>query len=719
MLRFEEMREKFPLLLAVALLVFVPGAALGAPQRRSAPPPAQSVTLGNSAVALTGPWKFSPGDSPWVDGAFLWAQPAFDDADWVTLDLTPQNAQADPFGLQMSPQNQVPGWTANGFPDLAGYAWYRLSIRVTDPAPALALKMPADFDDAYQLYANGRFIGQFGAFSSAPPTLFFARPVSFDLPPAANGQIDLAVRVYMSPNPGLHASGTGVSSNPSLQAPGAGGMHEAPVLGLPLAVQLIQSSQNQTIAFGFFGRLLTLLLFLLIAPGALWAWFRNPRELSFLWLFIALLKTVLYASADSLASLTFLVSRSADIFWLVVVLNPFWLPNWIMVFWYWFDLRKARWIPILAWLTVPLNIFAEYYALSAPQLPSYLRFIPRQWLESGSLYLVAFTCLLLLVVLIYGFFRDRTEAVLAAVPILLLEVAALFNYSSAPYPALHVLGVSIDAVSFSTILLALVIGGLFVRRMVQDRVRQELAHQALTNDLEQARELQQRVLVPEEVNTNCFAVETEYRASQTVGGDFFQTFTGLDGSLLVVIGDVSGKGISAAMLVAVLVGAARTRASETFHAATLLKTLNERLIGRSGGHFATCLVAELRPDGQMRMANAGHLPPYLNGAEIGLEGSLPLGSAVKFEPSTRSMQLRPGDQLTFVTDGVVEARNADGELFGFDRTSAIALQSAANIALAAQEFGQNDDITVLRVHYVGPPIENFAAPTATLSISIP
>jgi serine/threonine protein phosphatase PrpC len=700
------MREKTPLLLAVAVLLSLPRAASGVSQRHPAPLSGPPITLGNSAVPLTGPWRFSPGDSPWINGAFLWVQPDFDDSDWSALDLTPPS---DPFDLQMSRQSQLPGWTAKGFPNLTGYAWYRLTLRVADPAQPLALKMPADFGNAYQLYANGQFVGQFGSFNSSQPTLYSSRPLTFALPPAPGGQINLAVRFYLAP-----LSIAGSSS--------AGGMHEPPVLGLPLAVQLIQSSQNKTIAFTFFGRLLSLLLFLLMAPAALWAWFSNRRERTFLWLFIALSKTVLFQIIDSLARTTFLVSRGADDFWLFVVLNSFWLPAWIMVFWYWFDLRNRRWIPILAWLTVPLNIFVEYYALSATNLPAWLPTMTRQRFESASLGLVIFTCLLLLVVLILGFFRDNAEALLAAVPILLLEFSVLCNYSAlsfGAYPALHIFGLAIDFASLATNLLALVVGALFVRRLVQDRVRQELAHQTLQTDLEQARELQQRVLVPEELHCNCFAVETEYHASQTVGGDFFQTLSGLDGSLLIVIGDVSGKGISAAMLVAVLIGAARTRASETFDPAAILKTLNDRLIGRSSGHFATCLVVEIRPDGQMRMANAGHLPPYLNGAEIGLEGSLPLGSAVKYEPATRSIHLRSGDQLTFVTDGVVEARNADGELFGFDRTSSLALQSAANIALAAQEFGQNDDITVLRIHYIGPPIETFSIPMPTLSDSLP
>ncbi|HTV05455.1 MAG TPA: PP2C family protein-serine/threonine phosphatase [Acidobacteriaceae bacterium] len=211
--------------------------------------------------------------------------------------------------------------------------------------------------------------------------------------------------------------------------------------------------------------------------------------------------------------------------------------------------------------------------------------------------------------------------------------------------------------------------------------------------------MQQRVLVPEALHSRFFTVETEYRPAQTVGGDFFQTLTKPDGSLLVVIGDVSGKGMSAAMLVAVLVGVIRSRARESFEPTGILEVLNACLVGRSGGHFATCLAAEISPDGTMRIANAGHLPPYRNGKEMEMEGSLPLGIAGEVKYPVQTFTLDPGDRLTFMTDGVVEAANEVRDLFGFERTREISGQSATAIVDQAQRFGQEDDITVLAVAF--------------------
>jgi hypothetical protein len=78
-------------------------------------PPAQA-TLGDSVIALTGPFKFAPGDSPWVNGEPVWAQPNFDDSLWTVVDLSPQATMG----------HWIPGWTQRGFADLSGYAWYRL-----------------------------------------------------------------------------------------------------------------------------------------------------------------------------------------------------------------------------------------------------------------------------------------------------------------------------------------------------------------------------------------------------------------------------------------------------------------------------------------------------------------------------------------------------------------------------------------------------------------
>ena len=97
------------------------------------------------------------------------------------------------------------------------------------------------------------------------------------------------------------------------------------------------------------------------------------------------------------------------------------------------------------------------------------------------------------------------------------------------------------------------------------------------------------------------------------------------------------------------------------------------------------------------LANAGHLPPYLNTQEVRLPGGLPLGVVSDVSYDEVRLYLHPGDRMLLMSDGVVEARHGSGELFGFDRVHNLSNQSAFYIADAAKEFGQEDDITVLTI----------------------
>jgi serine phosphatase RsbU (regulator of sigma subunit) len=153
------------------------------------------------------------------------------------------------------------------------------------------------------------------------------------------------------------------------------------------------------------------------------------------------------------------------------------------------------------------------------------------------------------------------------------------------------------------------------------------------------------------------------------------------------------------MLVALLVGVIRMAAEMDFEPLFILQALNRRLLGR-GDSQATCLALRIGPSGEAMLANAGHLPPYLNGAPLPIEGALPLGISVDAEFSLLRFRLAEGDRLVLVSDGVVEATDSNGQLFGFDRTAELLCTagSAAEVARAAQHFGQRDDISVIAVH---------------------
>jgi Stage II sporulation protein E (SpoIIE) len=236
---------------------------------------------------------------------------------------------------------------------------------------------------------------------------------------------------------------------------------------------------------------------------------------------------------------------------------------------------------------------------------------------------------------------------------------------------------------------------IFVRDLIHDRREK----QRMAAELEASRAVQQ-VLIPEEMPTILgFNIQSVYKPYGEVGGDFFQVLP-VDGNrnaggVLVIIGDVSGKGMPAAMTVSLLVGTVRTLAHYTQSPGEIMAAMNQRMIGRSRGGFTTCLVLRADPNGTLTIANAGHISPYIAGRELPIENGLPLGLAAATVYAETTFQLAQGQQLTLLTDGVVEARDKAGALFGFDRTAAISSQSADQIAKTAELFGQDDDITVL------------------------
>jgi phosphoserine phosphatase RsbU/P len=218
-------------------------------------------------------------------------------------------------------------------------------------------------------------------------------------------------------------------------------------------------------------------------------------------------------------------------------------------------------------------------------------------------------------------------------------------------------------------------------------------------ELQAAREMQRR-LVPAELPTvpGC-TIAASYWPAAEVGGDFYQVLPQPDGSTLIVLGDVSGKGLKAAMTGTLVLGALRSLAQQNPSPSEVLSRLNHQLVLSSDGGFVTCLCSRIDPDRTVTLANAGHLAPYRNGEEVPLEGGLPLGIATEVEYPEIKLRLAANERLTFLSDGVVEAQAATGELFGFERTRAISTQSTQEIAAAAQAHGQQDDITVLTLTF--------------------
>ena len=214
-----------------------------------------------------------------------------------------------------------------------------------------------------------------------------------------------------------------------------------------------------------------------------------------------------------------------------------------------------------------------------------------------------------------------------------------------------------------------------------------------SGELAAARSVQELMIPREKVETPGYEIDSVYKPANEVGGDFYHIESTDDGGILVILGDVAGKGLQAAMNVSMLVGALRRSREKS--PARILESLNRVLLGSDS--FTTCQAAWFGPEGELVLANAGHIPPYLNSQEVRLPGGLPLGVVPEVTYDEVRLYLHPGDRMLMMSDGVVEARQSSGELFGFERVHNLSNQSAFYIADAAKEFGQEDDITVLTV----------------------
>jgi hypothetical protein len=625
----------------------------------------------DSSAQLKGPWMFFPGDNP------RWAEPDLDDSQWTPMDLTVSGAKSSTVGFA----DFVPGWQARGFPGLTGYGWYRLSVRPQGPSQDLWLLMPESVDDAYELYVNGKLIGSFGDVRPGHQAAYNARAMLFHMPqPGADGMLHLAIRMFMMP------------STP-LTNDAAGGLHAPPILGLHAPLQAMFAESRDAILRNYLGgpiMALPLTLFGILACSLFL--FRRDR-LAYLWLGLCSVVDAAMHVFLAVAAVTFAVPSpflNLVLFSSEILISLLWLFFWV----WWFGLEKRKYL----WLSGLALTALHFVCICIVDPPVRGWVVSAAWVsmvQPVELVCRSSISLLLVVTAVIGIRKQKLEGWLTLPALLARAVGMLsLEFTSFYVPLVYFpLGIQVTLASIVNLVCFMLTGALLIRRFM----RELKAHTLLQNEVRNAQQVQQ-VLVPNELEPfDNFVVDAVYVPAREVGGDFFQAIPCEDGSLLAVIGDVSGKGIPAAMVVALVIGALRTATQFTTSPTKLLGMLNDRLNGRMKSGFATCLIARISPTGELEMANAAHLSPYLNGEEIALEPEMPLGISYSAVYHAVRRRLNPGDRLTFVSDGVVEARGESGELFGFERTKAISQRPAREIVAAAKAHGQDDDITVLTI----------------------
>lgn len=647
--------------------------------------------LGTGYVAIDGPWAFHPGDNS------AWAATDFDDASWARI-------------------HTGHAWEGQGFHNLTGFAWYRRRIvLINAPGPnphwQLGLALPA-VEDAAEVYWNGQLVGSYG---KLPPD-----PEWFDQAGTGFTEISPHYPEYLplgEPRSGVLAIRVWKAPYVYYSFPDEGGLTAAPLLGS--AQTLVARDKNVWYEWlrENLWNLGIALLSGLVSLLALLAWLRDRRQRMLLWLALYTLHPLALLPVINIPGLL-------NFRWGYGLVAPVIgiedISLWFLLL-YLLGLRDNPRLVRWTWWMAAIAVFGDF-GDGALQL--------FQWTTwPGHLFLgldVGITIPALLVeawgvILVLFAFRRRLDAArwfLAVVAVLADLLQALGNWFSLgvrwthwtfwrPFqqPLFSILGNEFDIQSIlNTLLLVAIVYAVWRYQTEQSRRQNRL-----DEEFRSAQEIQQ-VLVPESVPKLCgYSISSVYKPASEVGGDFFQVIpcAHSSNSALIILGDVSGKGLRAAMTVSLIVGALRAFAETMSDPSEILAALNRRLHERLRGGFATCIAVRVEPDGKCLIASAGHLSPYCRGNEIPLPAGLPLGIVPETEYPCIPLQLDPGETLTFLSDGVVEAQSLLGELFGFDRTREISTQSAEAIAQAAHAHGQEDDITVLTLTFA--PAEVFHA----------
>jgi len=589
-------------------------------------------------------WRVREGDDP------AWASPALDDSAW-------QPAELDDLG-----------------PSHAGWRWYRIHLKLPAGDPPISLLIEGG-EGTYALYVNGAAIPGPEVRSSLQVIRPTERALALDVPGA---DLVLALRTHTPP----------IYANWRLP------QFLSASIGTPDAIE----SQRQALQSGRMYAVLPViavnLLLVLAGVGAFALRRSRPNQSEYLWLGLYLLllglsdmlwgcqeQGVLPLSANFLAADPLIYAATIA----------------QIEFTYSFGGRRVgrTWRVYEVLLLAPLVLLWLQWE---GRLPSTIYLL----IEALIVIPVA---LLLPVFLLRWYQRGNREAGWLILPSLLpAATVTLGNFGSISIflgwrrldflDNLIPIGVAqLQMDDAGDLLFLLAIAVVMFLRFT--RVSREQARSAA--ELSAAREIQQRLVPASLPELPGFHLEAAYLPAQEVGGDFYQVLAQRDGAALIVVGDVSGKGLKAAMTGALAIGALRTLAAEEHGPAALLLRLNRQMLEAQESGFITCLCLHMSPQGAVTLANAGHLSPYCRGEEIELEAGLPLGLTADADYSETKLQLEAGDMLTLLSDGVVEAMNPLHQLLGFERVRGMSGQSAHDIAAAALAFGQEDDITVLTV----------------------
>ena len=241
-------------------------------------------------------------------------------------------------------------------------------------------------------------------------------------------------------------------------------------------------------------------------------------------------------------------------------------------------------------------------------------------------------------------------------------------------------------------------------------VQAEEASRLYQQELSIAARIQQRLMAVTIPEVPYARLTGKNLSCKEIGGDFFDAVNTKEG-LAVILADVSGKGVSAALLASTLQGMIYSQLTAGMSLTDIVAAVNGYFTHKEiGEKYATLVVARIRQDGELEYVNCGHVQPLLvcNGEVIRpAHGNMPVGLIAGAAYESDRCHLHPGDRLILVTDGVTEAEDASGEFFDNERLEAAAARSASleDVFTALADFcggtPLNDDCTVVELLYTG------------------
>ena len=250
-----------------------------------------------------------------------------------------------------------------------------------------------------------------------------------------------------------------------------------------------------------------------------------------------------------------------------------------------------------------------------------------------------------------------------------------------------------------------------VTPFLEEIEQQARERERVEQDLRVARSIQQASLPKEVPELQGWQINPHYRPAREVGGDFYDFLELEDGRLGLVVGDATGHGVPAALVMSTTCGMLRAVALSVDSPGEVLARVNEALSARiPPSMFVTCFYAILEPkSGRLLYANAGHDLPYLRrsrGAEELRARGMPLGLMPEMSYEEKEAMLGAGEAVLFYSDGLVEAHDPEGEMFGFPRLQTLVAQYADEGALVnflmeklhsftGEGWEQEDDITLV------------------------